>query len=76
MKDESTKYKIKGAKILIKDMEVILKRLNQDLEELEKSETCEPVVSNRLEHLNNDMILCSQSLSGNINIIVDILKFE
>lgn len=76
MKDESTKYKIKGSKILIKDMEVILKRLNQDLEELEKSETSEPVISNRLEHLNTDMILCSQSLSGNINIIVDILKFE
>lgn len=76
MENESTKCKIKGTKILIKDMEVILKRLNQDLEELEKSETCKPEVSNRLEHLNNDMILCSQSLSGNINMIVDILKFE
>lgn len=76
MKDESTKCKIKGTKILIKDMVVILKRLNQDLEELEKSETSERVVSDRLEHLNNDMILCNQSLSGNISMIVDILKFE
>ena len=76
MKDESTKCKIKGTKILIKDMVVILKRLNQDLEELEKSETSERVISDRLEHLNNDMILCNQCLSGNINMIVDILKFE
>lgn len=76
MKDESIKCKIKGTKILIKDMVVILKRLNQDLEELEKSEISEHVVSNRLEHLNNDMILCSQCLSGNINMIVDILKSE
>ena len=63
--------KVSQTRIMIKDLEVILKRLDQLMEQFENNNTNE---SEKLSALGRDEILWSQGLKENIDEIKDMLE--
>lgn len=63
--------KVSQTRIMIKDLEVILKRLDQLMEQFENDNTNE---SEKLSALGRDEILWSQGLKENIDDIKDMLE--
>jgi len=63
--------KVSQTRIMIKDLEVILKRLDQLMEQFENNNTNE---SEKLSALGRDEILWSQGLKENIDELKDMLE--
>ncbi len=71
MNETRFEIKVSQTRIMIKDLEVILKRLDQLMEQFENNNTNE---SEKLSALGRDEILWSQGLKENIDEIKDMLE--
>lgn len=71
MNETKFEIKVSQTRIIIKDLEVILKRLDQLMEQFENNNTDE---SEKLSVLSRDEILWSQGLKENIDEIKDMLE--
>ena len=71
MNETRFEIKVSQTRIMIKDLEVILKRLDQLMEQFENNNTNE---SEKVSALGRDEILWSQGLKENIDEIKDMLE--
>ena len=71
MNETRFEIKVSQTRIMIKDLEVILKRLDQLMEQFENNNTNE---SEKLSSLGRDEILWSQGLKESIDEIKDMLE--
>lgn len=71
MNETRFEIKVSQTRIMIKDLEVILKRLDQLMEQFENNSTDQ---SEKLSALGRDEILWSQGLKENIDEIKDMLE--
>ena len=71
MNETRFEIKVSQTRLMIKDLEVILKRLDQVMEQFENNNTNE---SEKLSALSRDEILWSQGLKENIDEIKDMLE--
>lgn len=71
MNETRFEIKVSQTRLMIKDLEVILKRLDQVMEQFENNNTNE---LEKLSALGRDEILWSQGLKENIDEIKDMLE--